>query len=258
MRKAYSSKQNLSKGHSFKLGSAEIYYECYGSGKPLLLLHGYGGCVQNWYPFVEELSKQYRLILVDLPGHGYSTNAHAKFSHKASTQAIFHLMDHLGIVQFSAMGMSSGGMVLLHMASSQASRIEAQVLISASHYFPEQARNIMRRASFTTMPAEVVEMYKACAKRGEEQIQDLLQQFNAFADDKEDVNFSAASLSAISARTLLVHGERDNFFPVSIPEYLLKTIPTATLWLIEGGEHVPIFDTKVAFASKALAFLNQD
>ena len=61
------------------------------------------------------------------------------------------------------MGMSSGGMVLLHMATSQPSRINAMVLISATSHFPEQARVIMHRASFHTMPSIVKEMYRECA-----------------------------------------------------------------------------------------------
>jgi pimeloyl-ACP methyl ester carboxylesterase len=65
------------------------------------------------------------------------------------------------------MGISSGGMTLLHMATSQPKRISSMVLISATTHFPEQARTIMRRASVSSMPQQVLEMYKACAKRGD-------------------------------------------------------------------------------------------
>lgn len=75
----------------------------------------------------------------------------------------------------------------------------------------------MRRASFATMPQEVREMYRECAKRGDEQIHQLITQFNAFADNYEDMNFTVQSLSTITARTLVVHGDRDNFFPIEIP-----------------------------------------
>lgn len=49
----------------------EIYYEEYGAGKPLVLLHGFGGCTQNRHPFTSQLSEHYRLIVVDLSGHVY-------------------------------------------------------------------------------------------------------------------------------------------------------------------------------------------
>jgi pimeloyl-ACP methyl ester carboxylesterase len=150
--------------------------------------------------------------------------------------------------------MSSGGMTLLHMATSQPERIDAMVLISATSHFPDQARVIMRRASIGTMPQIVLEMYQECAKRGDEQVHQLIEQFNALGDDYEDMNFTAQSLSAITARTLVVHGDCDNFFPVEIPENICCWIPDARLWIIPGGDHVPIFDPEVPFTSTVLQF----
>jgi pimeloyl-ACP methyl ester carboxylesterase len=232
-----------------------LYYEEYGAGKPLLLLHGFGGCTQNWHPFVPRLAEHYRLIVVDLPGHGYSTNPENKFRHREAAEDLFQLLDRLDIVSFSAMGMSSGGMILLHMATSQPERIDAMVLISATSHFPDQARAIMRRASIGTMPQIVREMYQECAKRGDDQVHQLIKQFNALGDDYEDMNFTAQRLSTITARTLVIHGDSDNFFPVEIPENICRSIPDARLWIIPGGDHVPIFDPGVPFTSTALQFL---
>jgi pimeloyl-ACP methyl ester carboxylesterase len=169
---------------------------------------------------------------------------------------VFLLLETLGIDRFSAMGMSSGGMALLHMATSQPKRIDSMVLISATSHFPDQARAIMRRASFGTMPQEVQEMYRECAKRGDEQIRQLIAQFNALHDNHDDMNFTPQSLSTIAARTLVVHGDRDNFFPVEIPLGLCRSIPNAALWIVPGGDHVPIYDSAVPFTSTALRFLD--
>jgi pimeloyl-ACP methyl ester carboxylesterase len=86
----------------------EMYYEEYGVGKPLVLLHGFGGCTQNWHPFTAELSERYRLIIVDMRGHGYSTNPESKFTHREAASDVFLLLEKLGIDHFSAIGMSSG------------------------------------------------------------------------------------------------------------------------------------------------------
>lgn len=244
-------------GHSVQIGSIEMYFEEYGVGKPLLLLHGFGGCSQNWYPFIAELSEHYRLIVVDLRGHGHSTNPENKFTHREAAGDVFLLLEKLGVDHFSAMGMSTGGMILLHMATSQPKRIDSMVLISTTSYFPDQARAIMRRASYNTMPREVQEMYRECAKRGDEQIRQLITQFNALHENYDDMNFTAQSLSTIQARTLVVHGDRDNFFPVEIPLSIYRSIPDAALWIIPGGDHVPIYDSKIPFASTALRFLDE-
>jgi len=245
------------RGRIVQLGNVELYYEEYGAGRPLILLHGFGGCGQNWHPFIPQLSERYRLIVVDLRGHGHSTNPGDEFTHRQSAADVSLLLDELGVSRFSAMGMSSGGMVLLHMATRHPERIESMVLISATSHFPDQARSIMRAASFQRMPPSVQGLYRACAKRGgDEQIRRLLAQFNALGDNRDDMQFSAAELSAVTARTLVVHGDRDRFFPVEIPVALYRSIPNAALWIIPGGDHVPVYDPTVPFVSAALRFLD--
>ena len=255
MAKTYAPQHPLTQGHTVPIQDLEMYYEEYGAGKPLILLHGFGGCTQNWHAFTTELSEQYRLIVVDLRGHGHSTNPENTFTHRQAAEDVFALLDRLGVEHFSAMGMSSGGMTLLHMATSQPKRIDSMVLISATTHFPDQARAMMRRASLATMPEEVKEMYRECAKRGDDQIRQLIAQFNALHENYDDMNFTAQSLSTITARTLVVHGDRDNFFPVEIPVSLYRSIPKAALWIIPGGDHVPIYDSAVPFTSTALRFL---
>jgi pimeloyl-ACP methyl ester carboxylesterase len=244
------------RGRVVHVNDLELYYEEYGAGEPLVLLHGFGGCAQNWHPFVGALSERHRLIVVDLRGHGHSTNPQNTFTHREAAGDVFLLLEELGIGNFSAMGMSSGGMALLHMATSQPSRIASMVLISATSYFPEQARTIMRRASFGTMPRQVQEMYRECAKRGGQQIRQLVAQFNSLSDNHDDMTFTAERLSAITARTLVVHGDRDQFFPVEIPVEIYHAIPDAALWIIPGGDHVPIYDSTVPFTATALRFLD--
>jgi len=70
-----------------------------------------------------------------------------------------------------------------------------------------------------------------------------------------DMNFSASDLSTVQARTLVVHGDRDRFFPVEIAVSLYRSIPDAALWIVPGGDHVPIHDPAVSFIPTALQFL---
>jgi pimeloyl-ACP methyl ester carboxylesterase len=255
MNKKYAPIHNSAPGHVIKINGIEMYYEEYGEGNPLVLLHGFGGCSQNWYPFTKELSKYFKLIVIDLRGHGYSSNPENTFTHKEAANDVFMLLEKLGIDQFSAMGMSTGGMVLLHMATSKPRKIQSMVLISATSHFPDQARYIMRRASYTTLPTDVKEMYQECAKRGEEQIKQLLTQFKAFAENSEDMNFTAESLSTIKARTLVIHGDRDTFFPTEIAVTIQQNIPNSALWIIPNGDHVPIYNSIGEFTTRAIDFL---
>lgn len=248
--------QEVSAERVAKVGAIELHYQERGAGRPLVLLHGFGGCGQNWQPFIDQLSEKHRLIIVDLRGHGKSTNPEKTFTFRQSAKDVFALLDTLGIDRFAAMGVSAGGMTLLHMATSQPQRVESMVLIGASYQFPEQARSIMRGASLDTMPPEVLEIYQQCATRGDQQVRELVTQFHGFHDSYDDMNFSSAELSKILASTLIVHGDRDPFFPVEIPVTLYRSIPNASLWIIPGGDHVPIYSPAVPFVATGLQFLD--
>jgi pimeloyl-ACP methyl ester carboxylesterase len=108
----YAPTQASSRGQVAQIGDLELYYEIYGSGTPLLLLHGFGGCTQNWHPFTEAIAERYRLILVDLRGHGHSTNPDSTFTHRHAGRDVLRLLDHLEIERCLAPGISSGGMTL--------------------------------------------------------------------------------------------------------------------------------------------------
>jgi pimeloyl-ACP methyl ester carboxylesterase len=242
-------------GKTLAINGMQCYYEEYGRGEPLLLLHGFSASGEVWAPFVPELAKSYRLIVPDLRGHGRSTNPSNQFTHRQSALDVFALLETLGVTEFKAMGISTGGMTLLHMATQQPSRVEAMVLIGATIYFPEQARVIMRQCTVESLTPEDYERLRQIHKHGDEQIHALRRQFYGFKDSYDDMNFTGPYLSTITARTLIVHGDRDAFFPVPIPVEMYRSIPNSALWIIPEGEHVPIFDAQAPFVATALRFL---
>ena len=130
-------------------------------------------------------------------------------------------------------------------------------MISAIALVDEGARAIMRSEAFTSLLPEVEEMYLRCTTRGAEQVRKLSAQFSAFAHSHDDMAFGARELAAIRARTLVVHGDRDEFFPAEIPFAMYRGIHTSELWIIPGGGHVPIYDPMVPFTARALDFLGR-
>jgi pimeloyl-ACP methyl ester carboxylesterase len=146
-------------------------------------------------------------------------------------------------------------MTLIHMATQQPARAEAIVLIGATIYFPEQARVIMRRSTVDSLTAKDWERMRQRHKNGDEQIRALRNEFHNFKDSYDDMNFTRPFLSTISARTLIVHGDRDDFFPVEIPVEIYRSIPKSYLWLVPNGGHVPIHDHAAEFSRVTLEFL---
>lgn len=243
------------RGQRLAVNGLEIYFEDYGKGSPLVLLHGFGGSSQNWKTFAPELAEHYRIVAVDLRGHGRSTNPSNRFTHREAAQDVLQLLEKLGISRYSALGISSGGMTLLHMAAARPQDLEAMVLVSATTHFPDQARTIMGRVSLATLPPAVRAHYQESAVRGESQIAQLLEQFRSLSKNEEDMQFTGEILSRIPTRTLVIHGDRDNFFPIEIPVNLYRSLPRAALWIIPGGGHVPIEDPRVPFIPTVLDFL---
>ena len=251
--------QESPEGETVSINDFQMYYEIVGDGHPLVLLHGFTGSGKSWQRYSADLMKHYRLIIPDLRGHGHSTNSTNQFTHKQSALDVFKLLDTLKIVRFKAMGTSTGGMTLIHMATQQPDRVEAMVLIGATSYFPEQAREIMRQTSPDSISPQRMEVLQQRHVHGEEQIRSLLTQFHNFKDSYSDMNFTASYLSTITSRTLIVHGDRDRFFPVSIPTDMYRSIPHAYLWIVPDGGHFPIGGNNASiFTEKALEFLAGD
>jgi pimeloyl-ACP methyl ester carboxylesterase len=104
------------------------------------------------------------------------------FTHRQSALDMFALLDRLNIERFKAIGMSCGVKTLLHMATQQPSRVEAMALVSAAHYFPEQARAIMGQMTVDNRTDEEWQFMRQQHKHGDEQIRALWTQGNAFKD----------------------------------------------------------------------------
>ena len=237
------------------VNGVDIAYTESGRGEPLVLIHGFGDCGTVWTDFLPGLSKHYRVISMELRGHGSSGDFDGDFLFEDSARDLLSLLDHLKLRKVKAIGLSAGGMTLLHAAVREPERIEALAVIGAAHHFPEQARRILRGVP-GNIPPPVLEFFKACSPRGQLQLDSLLQRFNALKDNDEDIRLSPVELATIKARTLIVHGDRDEFFPVSIAVEMYDAIPRAQLWIVPGGEHVPIFDDNArAFEDITLRFL---
>ena len=162
--------QSSGTGQMVSVNGMEMYYEIHGQGEPLILLHGFSRSGATWSQVLDALAAEYRVIVPDLRGHGRSTNPSGKFTHEQAALDVFALLDELAIDDFQAMGISTGGMTLLHMATSQPKRLEGIVLIGATSYLPGQARAIMQGVDPDTQSEEAWASMRQRHLRGDDQI----------------------------------------------------------------------------------------
>jgi pimeloyl-ACP methyl ester carboxylesterase len=239
-----------------ELNGIQLHYETVGEGEPLLWLHGFLGCGADWQHIFDAPPPGYTLIAPDLRGHGASTNPSGVFSFREAARDIRALLQHLGLAHVKAIGLSGGGITLLHLATSQPAIVDAMVIVSAPPYFPEQARAIQRQASAATLGDATLAHMRRSHVRGDAQIEQLLAQGRALADNYDDVNFTPPYLSTIAAETLVVFGDSDPLYPVSLAFELHAAIPRSRLWVVPAGGHGPVFGADAPrFTETAFDFL---
>jgi len=243
----------------FEVNGYRMHYELFGdpSGEPLLWLHGWSGTGQDWkHTFMKGPPAGFRLIAPDIRGNGASTGFEGTHSFRQSGRDMLDLLDHLGIRKVKAIGLSGGGITLLHMATQQPDQIEAMVVISAPPYFPEQARAIQRQFSLDLLSDTEKTAMRERSKGGQKQIDWLMAQTQLMANTNDDVNFTPAVLGTITARTLIVFGDADPLYPVRLAFELRESIPRSALWIVPNGSHGPIFGSNAnQFAETASEFL---
>lgn len=244
---------------SIEINGFEMYFETRGEGEPLVLLHGGMGIGRDWRHVFPSDPDHYRLIVPDLRGHGRSTSPAEPFTFGRCAEDVLGLLDRLGLERVKAIGMSMGAKTLLHAATRQPERLDAMVLVSATPHFPPTLRTAaaqFTQASLDALPREAREALRARHVHGDEQIRRLYEMTRAFAESYDDMAFHPSRLAHITARTLVVHGDRDPLYPVELAVELFRGIPRAALWVVPHGGHGPIFGALApAFASAALAHL---
>jgi len=245
------------KTESAQINGIEMYYEVEGAGEPLLLLHGGGGCHDDWvHVGRQQFSREYMLILPDARGHGRTSNPAKTITHQQCALDMLSLLDHLNIRQCRAIGLSMGGNILLHMATLQPKRLQCMVLVSATMYFPEQARAIMRQVAVENQPPEQWESMRKRHQLGDQQIVALWEWQRGMKDSYDDMHFTPPRLAAIEASTLIVYGDRDFLYPVEMAVGMYRAIPRCALWVVPNGGHGPVFlDAAPQFVETALTFL---
>ncbi|WP_430811905.1 MULTISPECIES: alpha/beta fold hydrolase [unclassified Carboxylicivirga] len=220
-----------------EVNGVSIYYETFGDGYPLVLLHGFTQNHTIWYNLLDSLSLKYKLIIPDMRGHGKSTNPTNEFKHNESALDIFALLDKLNINKFNAIGYSSGGLTLLHMATQQPDRISNMVLIGTSSYYSEQARKVLSSFTFDNLNDSHLSYLRSIHLGGDEQIRKIYQQLNNFSNTYNDINFTPPYLSTITAKTLIILGDSDPLFSVAEAVDMHHAIDNSSLWIVPAHGH---------------------
>jgi len=246
-----------SNGKFATINGLKIYYEESGKGMPVILLHHFFATASQWKTYVPELAKKYRVIAVDLPGHGRSDymDTTKVFLHKKATEYIIGLVDFLKLDSVYLIGASSGGSIALYLATLRPDLVKRAIVISGILYREKQIRETV--ASWSKNP-DATEI----AAHGKEKAILLHKQATYFSELYGDPSFTPDVLSTIRASTLIIHGDNDQV-PISSALEMYQNIPNSYLWIVPNGGHFcfpPYLDSKNEsdFVKRTMEFLNGD
>src|SRR5215472_10737649 len=112
----------------------KVYYEVYGEGRPIVLLHGAFYTIElNWSQLIPELSKTRKVVAIELQGHGHTPFSDRKLSFPTLANDVEGVMDYLKIDSADVAGYSMGGSVAYQFAIQSPKRLKNLVIISSTY-----------------------------------------------------------------------------------------------------------------------------
>jgi pimeloyl-ACP methyl ester carboxylesterase len=231
---------------------ARIWYATYGSGPPVILLHGGLGHSGNWgYQAPTLIRSGYRAVLIDSRGHGRSTRDARPYSYELMASDVLAVMDALHIERAVLVGWSDGACAALVLAAKAPERA-AGVFFFACNMDPSGVKEIE--------PSPILDRCFSRHARDYAQLSATPDQFKAFVEAvslmmRTQPNYSAHDLAEISVPVAIVLGEEDEFIRREHAEYLARSIPNAELVILDGVSHFAPLQRPEAFNTTMLAFI---
>jgi len=222
-----------------------LYYETYGSGAPLVLLHGGMLTIDlNFASLIPTLAQTHTVIGVEMQGHGRTANIDREITYANLATDIVALLDHLGIERAAVLGHSMGGGVALELAVNHPDRVSAIVPISASVSKDGMHPDLLDPSTFETSSIMPTAQDFADFKGAYERLSPHPEQFDAFlmslsGMDSDFAGWSDEQLAGISCPVLIVQGDND-FTTVPHAGVMLAKIPNSTLAVIPATTHMQV------------------
>jgi pimeloyl-ACP methyl ester carboxylesterase len=240
--------------HRVNLNGARIYYETYGNGRPVLVLHGGLGSIEGMSYQIRALAKSHLVIAPDSRGHGRSSDSNAPLSYALMSDDMLQLLNHLKLGRVEVVGWSDGAIIGLDLAMRHSDRVNRLVAISANFDVSgltgsspntessetEVPPPPFRYRLFAPDPAHWPAIYRKVVEMWQTQ-----------------PHYTIHDLSHIEARTLIIAGESDVVMR-NHTDQLAKAIPQSQEFIVQGaGHNVPV-EKPAILNSAILQFLDDN
>ena len=229
-----------------------VYYEVYGKGMPIVLLHGAFYTIDlNWSGLIPELSKTRKVIAIEMQGHGHTPFSDRKLSITTLASDVEGVMDYLKIDSADVAGFSMGGSVAYQFAVQSPKRLRKLVIISSTYktngWLPiiNSGFEDFKPEFFDNTPIKAA--YETVAPDKTKWTQFLKQMFD-FA--KVPFNVGDTNIAKISAPVLIISGDNDGLDKIELAKTYqllgggtsadLRPMPKSQLAIVPSRGHVSL------------------
>ncbi len=243
-------------------------YKVAGSGKKLVILHGWGGSSDSWEKVMEILKNDFEIFVPDIPGFGKSLSPPKPWKLEDFAFWFKEFVEKLKIKPFFLLGHSFGGRVAIKFLTLFPQGVEKLILCSAAGIKPKPT--FKKRVIFFLALAGNAIFSKKPFRRFHDKIRNLFYRFLRNSDwpktkgtMKETLkNVLSEDLSPeldkINIKTLILWGEKDNIVPLKYGKIFAKKIKSATLKVLPKVRHSPHLEAPEILATEILNFLKHD
>jgi pimeloyl-ACP methyl ester carboxylesterase len=236
-------------GHYADVNNVRIYYETYGSGRPVLVLHGGAGALEDMDYQIRALAATRFVVAVDSRGHGRSTDTDAPLSYSQMADDMLKLLDRLDIRRTDIVGWSDGGIIGLDLAMCHPERVRRLVAIGANY---DVDGLVERPEPDTAVPP----MPRRYAHQAPDSAQWPVFYRKVATMWATQPNYTLADLGRIRAPTLIMAGEFD-VIKREHTDRLAHAIPNEQEAIIPGGTHAVASGKPDVVNARMLRFLDQ-
>ncbi len=230
----------------------EIVYESAGAGEPVVLIHGLGSYIGDWKPQIDALSRAFRVIAIDLRGHGRSGKPAGPYSIPLFAADVAEVADSLRFGPAHIVGLSLGGAVAFQLAVDRPELVRTLTIINSGPAFVMTSLAlrfaialrlvVLKVFGLKTLGGMIVK--KLFPKPGQEPLRRaflehyVLNDRSAYeASTRALVGWTVADrLQEIRCPVLVISGDRD-YTPVAAKEPYVAALPNARLVVVPDGGH---------------------
>lgn len=231
---------------------ARIWYAQYGTGTPVILLHGGLGHSGNWgYQVPALVEAGYAVTVIDSRGHGRSTRDGQPYLYDLLAADVLAVMDELEIPKAAIVGWSDGACAGLALARSHPERVSGLLFFAC---------NVDASGTKPFVPTPVIDNCFSRHVADYAVLSVTPDDFKAFSEAVSTMqgtqpDYSAKDLAEINVPVLVLQSRQDEFIKTEHAEYLAQTLPRASLRLIEGVTHFAPLQRPELFNTAVLNFL---